>query len=50
MPPAPVADPFNSTTGAPEYPDWVVASIVTGSVTAGSAFARLMVKGALPLI
>ena len=40
-----VAAPFNSMTGLPAKPGWVVASITTGSVMAGSAFVGVIVNG-----
>ena len=46
----PAEAPFNSTTGVPEYPGCVVASMVTELVTTGSALNGAMVKGAVPLI
>ena len=35
--PAPALAPSSSINGVPEYPGWVVPSMVTGAVTAGSA-------------
>ena len=45
-----VEAPSNSMTGLLVKPGWVVASMTTGAVMAGSALKGMMVNGAEPLI
>src|ERR1700728_4937856 len=44
----PAAAPFRSMSGLPEYPGWVVPSVVTGVVIAGSGDCNDIVRGPDP--